>query len=107
MNSRERVIRAVEMNGPDRVPLVHCELPGAYVRYGAALEELYSRYPPDVISVGSATSGESGPRIGVPSRDTWGSLWVRYTDEHKGQGGTLPTGRLGVAQSFSAPGHGD
>jgi uroporphyrinogen decarboxylase len=85
MNSRERVIRAIERRGPDRIPLTHATLPGAVARYGEALAELYRRYPSDVVNVGAATEGEYGEQIGVPSRDTWGSLWVRYTDEHKGQ----------------------
>ncbi len=85
MNSRQRVRRAIEMTGPDRPPLMHCTLPGARRRYGAALEDLYRRFPDDVVSVGSATFGEFGPEIDVPSRDLWGSLWVRYNDEHKGQ----------------------
>jgi len=71
--------------GPDRVPLMHDTLPGARSRYGAALEALYRKYPDDVVHVGSATSGEFGPEIGVPSRDPWGSLWLRQNDEHKGQ----------------------
>jgi len=73
------------MTGPDRVPLMHDTLPGARSRYGVALEGLYRKYPDDVVHVGSATSGEFGPEIGVPSRDPWGSLWVRQNDEHKGQ----------------------
>lgn len=85
MNSRERVIRAIEMTGPDRVPLMHVTLPGAFTRYGDALWDLYRKYPDDVAQVGSATSGEFGPQVGTPSRDPWGSLWVRQTDEHKGQ----------------------
>ncbi len=85
MDSRERVRRAIEMTGPDRVPMSHATLPGAVKRYGDRLHELYRRFPSDLISVGGATDGEYGPEIGVPSRDTWGSLWVRYTDEHKGQ----------------------
>lgn len=85
MNSRERVRRAIERTGPDRIPLTHATLPGAMTRYGQALDELYRRYPSDVVSVGAATTGEFGDRVGLPSRDTWGSLWVRYTDEHKGQ----------------------
>ena len=68
MNSRERVIRAIEMDGPDRVPLTHATLHGAYVRYGAELDDLYRQYPSDVVNVGSATSGEFGAQVGVPSR---------------------------------------
>ncbi len=85
MTSRERVRRAIEMTGPDRVPITHVTLPGAFLKYGHALEALYARYPADSVSVGSATYGEYGPEIGVPSRDAWGALWVRHTDEHKGQ----------------------
>ena len=85
MKSRDRVIRAIERSGPDRVPLMHDTLPGAFARHGQALEDLYRKYPDDVAHVGSATYGEFGPQIGVPSRDPWGSLWLRRTDEHKGQ----------------------
>ena len=85
MDSRERVIRAIEMSGPDRVPITHVTLPGAFARYGAALEGLYARYPADVVNLGGASEGEFGPEIGVPSRDSWGALWLRHTDEHKGQ----------------------
>ena len=85
MNSRERVIRAIEQTTPDRVPITHATLPGAYAHFGSALEDLYRRFPSDVANVGAATRGEYGPRIGKPSADTWGSLWVRHTDEHKGQ----------------------
>jgi hypothetical protein len=79
------MIRAIEKRAPDRVPLTHATLPGAVAKYGAALHALYRKYPSDVIGVGAATRGEFGDQIDVPSRDTWGSLWVRHTDEHKGQ----------------------
>lgn len=85
MNSGERVKRAIEMAGPDRVPIMHDVLHGAVVRHGEALAELHRKYPDDVVNVGSATYGEFGPKIGEPSGDPWGSLWVRHTDEHKGQ----------------------
>ena len=85
MSSRERVVRAIEMTGPDRVPLIHVTLPGALAHFGADLARLYARYPADVVSVGAASDGEWGPQREVPSRDSWGALWVRHTDEHKGQ----------------------
>jgi len=103
MNSRERVIRAIEMTGPDCIPITHATLPGAFARHGAALEDLYRRYPSDAISVGGATTGEFGPQIGVPSRDTWGSLWVRYTDEHKGQVVVCPLKDWGGLKTFESP----
>ena len=59
MNSRQRVIHAIEMRPPDRVPLTHATLPGAFARYGDALHDLYRRYPSDVCNVGGATSGDA------------------------------------------------
>lgn len=103
MDSRERVVRAIEMTGPDRVPITHATLPGAYKRYGRKLDELYERYPSDTFSVGGATHGEFGPEIGVPSRDTWGSAWVRYTDEHKGQVVEHPIGDWDALDEFEPP----
>lgn len=49
MNSRERVIRAIEFAGSDRVPIMHRTLPGAFKRYGRKLEELYFKYPSDIL----------------------------------------------------------
>ncbi len=103
MNSRQRVIRAIEMTGPDRVPVMHCTLPGAVARYGKALADLYEKYPEDVVEVGSATSGEFGPEIGTPSRDPWGSLWVRHTDEHKGQVTFCPLADWDVLDAYRPP----
>ena len=103
MKSRERVRRAIEMTGPDRVPITHATLPGAEARYGRAVEALYRRYPSDVAHVGAATTGEYGAEIGVPSRDTWGSLWVRYTDEHKGQAIRGPIEDWAALDTFQPP----
>lgn len=85
MNGRQRVIRAIEMTGPDRVPIMHDVLAGAVARHGESLDRLHARFPQDLVRVGSSTYGEFGPEIGVPSRDPWGCLWTRHTDEHKGQ----------------------
>jgi len=103
MNSRDRVIAAIEQTGPDRVPITHATLPGAYAHYGDALEALYRRYPSDVADVGAATTGEYGPRIGEPSADTWGSLWVRHTDEHKGQVVQGPLEEWAALEAFDPP----
>ncbi len=103
MNGRERVTRAIERRGPDRIPITHATLPGAVARHGAALEALYRRYPADVVGVGGATSGEVGPRIGVPNRDTWGSRWIRYSDEHKGQAVGQPVADWDARPAYVPP----
>jgi hypothetical protein len=67
------------------------------------LEALYARFPTDVMGVGSATHGEYGPKINVPSPDTWGSLWLRHTDEHKGQVVGYPLGDWAALDGFVPP----
>lgn len=103
MRSRERVIRAIERTGPDRVPITHVTLPGAFARYGTALEALYGRYPADVVNLGAASEGEFGPRIGVPNPDSWGALWLRHTDEHKGQVVHHPLADWAALRDFRPP----
>ena len=49
MNSRERYRRALKLAGPDSVPVMHRTLPGSFRSYGRKLEELYDRYPSDVL----------------------------------------------------------
>jgi len=103
MHSRERVIRAIEFRNPDRVPITHATLPGASKRHGERLRALYAQYPSDVADVGAATSGEWTPEIGVPAPDTWGTLWVRYTDEHKGQAVGHPLADWSALADFQPP----
>jgi len=91
VNSRERVIRAIEFTTPDRVPVMHRTLPGAFRRYGRKLEELYAKYPSDVLLsptlrapfnfVNPAREGSGVGRVA----DIWGCVWERTTDEYAGQ----------------------
>lgn len=47
MNSRERVKRAIEFKGPDRVPVLHAVLPAAFFVHGEALVELLNEFKDD------------------------------------------------------------
>jgi uroporphyrinogen decarboxylase len=47
VNSRERVFRAIEFNGPDRPPVSHGILPAAQYHFGAALEEILEKVHED------------------------------------------------------------
>lgn len=85
MNSRERVVRAIEFAGPDRLPYRHNVLPGAYLHHGSALSDLLARYPSDFAETGYGEPSEYGAKVGVGQADAWGAIWVRETDEHKGQ----------------------
>jgi hypothetical protein len=47
MNSRERVIRAIKFQKPDRAPVSHAVLPAAQLKYGQALNEILTEYRED------------------------------------------------------------
>jgi uroporphyrinogen decarboxylase len=103
MNSRERVIKAIEMKGPDRVPILHSELPGARLRYGNKVTELYAKYPSDFLSFGYPGEEEYGPEIGAVHRDRWGAGWVRTTDDFKGQVIDHPLSDWNVLSTYRFP----
>ncbi len=92
MNSRERYIRALSFDGPDRVPVMHCTLKGAWLTHGPALVALYERYPSDVL-LSSHTQGpfaftgsERGQWAeGQVTYDDWGCGWLWNTPEYMGQ----------------------
>lgn len=85
MTSRERVIRAIECTGPDRIPVQYAILPGGVRRYGADLQALQECYPSDVVGFGYGGSEEYGGTAGSRTRDRWGAVWISASDEHKGQ----------------------
>jgi hypothetical protein len=90
MNSRERVIRSIKFTSPDRAPIMHRTLPGAFRRYGQALEDLYARYPSDVLlspklraPFRHADPAGEGAGAGLV-KDVWGCTWQKVTDDYAG-----------------------
>ena len=87
MTSRERVIRAIEFRGPDRVPFNHSVFPGAFWRHGAKLVEFLNKYPDDF----------GHTRFEIPLKpegynerleeyqDEWGSWWRRLVGYTTGE----------------------
>jgi len=76
MNSRERVIKAIEFNGPDKVPNGSYWQPGALNKYGQKLIELFSKYPRDFIDLHDLQVSERW-RIYEKGiyKDCWGCVW--------------------------------
>jgi uroporphyrinogen-III decarboxylase len=90
MDSRERVIRAIEFTGPDRIPVMHRTLPGAFRRYGRKLEELYAKYPSDVLLSPTLQApfsflnpASEGAGAGLVT-DIWGCTHHKITDDYHG-----------------------
>ena len=80
MNSRERVIRALEFNKPDRIPNGCYFLPSALAKYGDKLLKLFKEYPRDFSDLGPAymyTPTLKTPELYLVGRhkDEWGVVW--------------------------------
>jgi len=88
MNSRERVLAAINLSKPDRVPLMHSPLPGALIKYGERLLEIYRRYPhdfgPSEFKIPKPEELPADYRAGV-HRDEWGTVWSSTVDGIHGQ----------------------
>jgi len=82
VNSRERVIRAIEFKGPDRVPLFHGVLPAALLVHGQALVDLLNEFKDD--SGGSWKVPEIEELDGTYREgtftDPWGVVWQNDRD---------------------------
>ncbi|MBT3344195.1 MAG: hypothetical protein HN712_13225 [Gemmatimonadetes bacterium] len=110
MDSRERYIRAVTFDSPDRVPIMHCTLKGAWQIHGPALEALYNRYPSDVL-LSSQTRGpfaftgsERGHWAdGAVTYDDWGCGWLWNTPEYMGQAVHHPLQDWRELSSYKSP----
>lgn len=88
MNSRERVLAAINLSKPDRVPLMHSPLPGALIKYGERLIEIFRKYPhdfgPSEFTIPKPEELPADYRAGV-HRDGWGTLWSSTVDGIHGQ----------------------
>jgi hypothetical protein len=103
LESRERVKRAIHFGRPDRIPIMHHTLIGAWNRYEEKLRELYGRYPADIVSLAFNSSDEYGPAVREGVRDEWGALWVRLGDDFKGQVVDHPLADWNALESYVFP----
>lgn len=48
ITSYDRVKRAINFKNPDRIPIMHAILPGAWLKYGDKLYDIIKKYPSDL-----------------------------------------------------------
>jgi uroporphyrinogen decarboxylase len=80
MTSRERVLRTLNFDSPDRVPRDLWALPGAALRHGPAIAEFRNRWPVDFVQCTAgkprARQVEGDPYAPGESVDEWGCRFV-------------------------------
>lgn len=83
MTSRDRVVRAISFDHPDRPPISHAILPAAQIKYGAALDEILAsvhedfgwEYMQDMRREDYPVLYQQGRH-----RDDFGTLWDVHTE---------------------------
>ena len=110
MNSRERYLRALTFQRPDRVPIMHHSVRGAFRVHGQALEDLYAKYPGDVL-LSPISNGpfafHDHPRgwgtLGDVTYDDWGCGWLWSTSDYMGQAVEHALSDWAIFGDFRAP----
>ena len=76
MNSRQRMLAALEYDSPDRIPVVYHPSPAGLQVHGRKLLDLFARFPPDN-PVSFDEAAFSVPRQGYHElrEDAWGTEW--------------------------------
>ncbi|MBN2310700.1 MAG: methyltransferase [Candidatus Hydrogenedentes bacterium] len=108
MTSRERVIRALEFDHPDRAPRDLWALPGVRMFRGEELDEMSARYPSDfggpAVSYGASLRARGTPHeVGVPYVDEWGCEWTVAEPGVAGEVKQPPLADWAALESFSPP----
>jgi len=82
VNSRERVIRAIEFKGPDRVPLLHGVLPAALLVHGQTLVDLLYEFKDDFGRQWRVPNPDelNGTYRKGTFTDEWGIVWQNDRD---------------------------
>jgi uroporphyrinogen decarboxylase len=92
VNSRERTIRSIRFESPDRVPVLHRIKPGFIRLHTREIRELRQKYPSDILQSEQthtwftfSSSGKLNREPGKLVTDEWGCVWKTTTSDHLGQ----------------------
>ncbi len=88
MTHRERIIKAITFDGPDRAPIHHYIFPGAFFNHGQALLDIANKYPDDFNNENvNPPDPESKDAITdvVEWTDAWGTTWQRLKGYTSGE----------------------
>nr|MDO8133957.1 uroporphyrinogen decarboxylase family protein [Candidatus Njordarchaeum guaymaensis] len=104
MISKERVIRAIEFGGPDKVPNGCYYLPGALDKYSGRLLSLFKAYPRDFAESvwGDVREIVNAYSPGVYT-DKWGCVWKNVNPGLLGRIIEHPLKDLGKLDSYELP----
>ncbi|MBI2844274.1 MAG: hypothetical protein HYX78_12810 [Armatimonadetes bacterium] len=107
MNSRERVIRTITFQNPDRIPTDLWIVPAAFLTHDSKIEGLLEKYPIDFDRPGWITRWDPAKvdptfRLGSYT-DEWGVVWHNVDEGWQGQVAAHPLDDWSKLSTFKAP----
>lgn len=110
MDSRERVMRAVNFEGPDRVPISYAGIyQAAYEKYGESLKKILAKYLNDFSHGGLSSTGVYRREISEKGAhmkkyvDEWGCTWAKLHEGLEGQCIGHPLARWELLNEYVFP----
>jgi uroporphyrinogen decarboxylase len=78
MTGKERVLKTLAFQNPDRIPLDLWILPAARMQHGERLEALLGKYELDIAQIAGPFDHAWTPEYYIPGKytDPWGSVWT-------------------------------
>ena len=109
MNSRQRMLDAIEFNNPDKIPVVYHPSPAGLYTHGERLLDLFNQYPPDnIVAFDTIPAPPPGTIAGNGSyretqKDEWGTEWDFRIFGIQGHPKQYPFGSWEEAADYSFP----
>ncbi|MBZ9685980.1 hypothetical protein G9F72_006480 [Clostridium estertheticum] len=104
MNSKERVIRTIQFNNPDKIPVDLWVLPAAFLQYGDKLQRLIDEKDIDFARAiyNDPTYDERIYKIGT-YKDVWGSVWKNAQNGIVGEVKEYPLSDYNNLKNYKSP----
>ena len=107
MNSKERVIRTITFDHPDRIPVDLWYFPGTVARHGKAFQDLLTKYPSDITDIDYKNPFHGYKQLYKKGTftDVWKITWVNIKEGIMGQPKRHPLQNWSALRNYRMPSH--
>jgi len=106
LRSCDRVKATINLDKPDKAPIMHSPLPGALIKYGESLNAIFAKYPqdfgPSEFTIPKPEDLPPDYRKGI-HKDEWGTVWVSSVEGIHGQVYDYPIKSWDVLNDYVFP----
>jgi len=105
MDSRDRVIKTIKFDSPDRLPIDMWIIPAAYKKYGKILYDILWENPIDFVRIENRLVINDNNHVFETGTytDSWGCVWNNVHDGICGQVKKFPLNNINLVYLYKAP----